>query len=92
MGLANYISGYFCKSNLGIEKGTPYFYEAIINQLGLKPSEVTMVGDSYEKDILPALEAGLGAIWYSAGAVNRPSDRVFRQISCLRELCILAAI
>lgn len=57
--LDKYLSGYFCKASLGIEKGTALFYERIFRALNEEPGEVTMIGDNLEKDILPALEAGI---------------------------------
>lgn len=63
VGLSKYIDGYFCKASIGLSKYEPGFYPAIISQLGIKPQEVTMIGDILEKDIYPALEAGLQAVW-----------------------------
>jgi putative hydrolase of the HAD superfamily len=34
-----------------------------VEALGLKPEEVTVVGDSLEKDIIPAHEAGCRTVW-----------------------------
>ncbi|MFM2588061.1 HAD family hydrolase [Vibrio sp. TBV020] len=64
VGLDTYISGYFCKANLGLEKQDPEFYKAIIASIGQTANNVTMVGDSLEKDIYPALSAGLTAIYF----------------------------
>lgn len=85
-GLSQFISGYFCRANLGIGKGTPDFYLAILDQLGIEASEVTMVGDSYENDISPALQAGLFAIWLRHGSSRQESDTNLRVVSGLHEL------
>ncbi|KZX67777.1 hydrolase [Vibrio sp. HI00D65] len=70
VGLSQYIDGYFCKASIGLSKYEPGFYSAIISQLGIKPQEITMIGDSLEKDIYPALEAGLQAVWLNTeGAI-----------------------
>ena len=60
--LDKYISGYFCKANIGIEKGSPDFLLSILNKLGKQPKQVTMVGDNLKKDIEPALELGINAV------------------------------
>lgn len=86
--LANYISGFFCKSNLGLSKDTPAFYESIISKLGVEASSVTMIGDTYEKDILPSLQAGLNAIWFNPSASDEKCGELCKQITCLRKLCI----
>ncbi len=86
VGLDKYISGYFCKANLGIEKGGLEFLLSILAKLGSDPKRVTMVGDSFEKDIEPALKLGIKAIWLCKG--NTPHSRKsFKTISSLKELC-----
>lgn len=65
VGLSPYISGYFCKANLGIGKGTPEFFHRIIDTLNIDSQSVIMVGDSYDKDIEPAVAAGIQAIWFN---------------------------
>jgi putative hydrolase of the HAD superfamily len=86
VGLDKYITGYFCKSNLGIEKGSPEFLSSILYNLGRNPSQVTMVGDSFKKDIEPALKLGINAIWLSKE--KKPdSNNSFRTIGSLKELC-----
>jgi len=90
VGLARYIDGYFCKANLGLSKSDAGFYEAIISRLNLAPdqvtpNQVTMVGDSLEKDIIPALKAGLNARWFNP--TGKPVERELAQIQHLSELC-----
>ena len=48
---------------VGIRKPDPRIFLLGVEALGLKPEEVTVVGDSLDKDIAPALEAGCQAIW-----------------------------
>ena len=85
-GLSQFISGYFCRANLGIGKGTPNFYKAILRQLGAEASAVTMVGDSYENDILPALEADLQAIWLTADGKDRDCPEDVRTVGKLSDI------
>ncbi len=76
IGLDRYISGYFCKDSLGISKDSPDYYRVIASQLGVEPSQLTMVGDTFDKDITPALAAGLRAVWLSQSAeFHEPGDR-----------------
>ncbi|WP_116870491.1 HAD family hydrolase [Vibrio splendidus] len=90
VGLSKYIAGYFCKASIGLSKYEPGFYPAIISQLGIKPQEITMIGDTLEKDIYPALEAGLQAVWLNTeGAItdtNLPIVEV-QNLTELLELC-----
>ena len=68
--LAQFVSGYFCKANLGIGKGSPAFYLRICQQLNCNPAEVTMIGDSLDNDVKPAVSAGLQAIWFNVNKSN----------------------
>ncbi|MDD9158405.1 HAD family hydrolase [Aliivibrio sp. S4TY2] len=88
VGLSQFISGYFCKSNLGLSKGSPEFYQGIADKLGVEPSQLTMVGDSLEKDIISAQEAGLNAVWFNPLGLGKESYSNFRTISQLHELSI----
>ncbi len=85
VGLDKYISGYFCKHNLGLEKGSPEFLEAILARLGLSPKYVAMVGDDYAKDIKPALAAGIKPFFLTARHVTPLNPRV-TIIHSLKEL------
>lgn len=87
VGLDQYISGYFCKANLGIEKGSTAFLSLILDRLGKSPDQVTMVGDSLEKDLEPARKLGIQALWLSNEPIPKPVSGV-RRISSLRELCV----
>ena len=48
---------------VGIRKPDPRIFLLGVEALGLKPAEVTVVGDSIEKDIHPARTAGCHTIW-----------------------------
>lgn len=64
----------FCLSDLfdaviesalvGVRKPDPKIFAMGVEALGLSPGEVTVVGDSIEKDILPAKSAGCSTIWF----------------------------
>ena len=48
---------------VGIRKPDPHIFLLGVEALGLKPEEVTVVGDSLDKDIIPAQEAGCQTAW-----------------------------
>ena len=48
---------------VGISKPDPRIFLLGVEALGLKPEEVSVVGDSLDKDIIPAREAGCQAVW-----------------------------
>lgn len=86
--LAQYIDGYFCKANLGVGKGTPEFFGRIIKNLKASPEMITMVGDSFENDIAPAISAGIHAIWLNPQNDYSCTDKGARQISKLQDILI----
>ena len=83
--LSQYISGYFCKENIGLEKGTAVFLNAIISTLAIPVSNITMVGDSFIKDIEPAISVGITPIWFTSNSEQLTSDNI-RTIKRLSEL------
>ena len=87
VGLAGYILEFFCQSNLGIGKGTAAYYQAVVKALNVEAGEVTMVGDILHRDILPAVEVGLNAIWYTPDMPLEEVCNDYQQIQHLRELC-----
>ncbi|WP_211340349.1 HAD family hydrolase [Amphritea balenae] len=85
VGLSQFISGYFCKANLGLSKGSPQFFESILNKLNVSSESVAMVGDNLEKDIKPAISAGIQPIWFTQCDTGVELDNV-KVIKNLREL------
>jgi len=85
VGLSEFITGYFCKDNLGLAKGTPEFLEAIISTLNTPTQNIAMVGDNFEKDIKPAIAVGINPIWFTPNN-NAASSSNVRTINRLSEL------
>ncbi len=48
---------------VGIRKPDPQIFLLGVDALGMKPEEVTVVGDSLEKDIIPAKRVGCHTVW-----------------------------
>ena len=48
---------------VGVRKPDPRIFTLGVEALGLRPEEVIVVGDSLDKDILPARQAGCQAVW-----------------------------
>ena len=48
---------------VGVRKPDPRIFLLGVEALGLKPEEVTAVGDSLEKDVIPARQAGCRTVW-----------------------------
>ena len=49
---------------VGVRKPDLRIYSLGVEALGLRPEEVVVVGDSIEKDIIPAQKAGCQTVWF----------------------------
>lgn len=52
---------------LGVEKPQPAFFARVLELVDAPPERVTYVGDRVDNDVLPALAAGLRAVWLRRG-------------------------
>jgi FMN phosphatase YigB (HAD superfamily) len=46
----------------GVEKPDPAFFAHVVEKAGVPAEEIVYVGDRVDKDVLPALAAGIGAV------------------------------
>ncbi|MEH6650064.1 MAG: HAD family hydrolase [Motiliproteus sp.] len=92
VGLDRYLTGYFCQNNVGVAKGTAEFLPRILQRLDVQCDQVTMVGDSFSKDIAPALAAGINAVWLSRDTnTNLATQRhpLLQRVTSLQQICPL---
>jgi len=60
---------------VGVRKPDPQIFILGVEALGLKPKEVVVVGDSMDKDIIPAKKAGCQTVWFKGeGWTDDPVD------------------
>ncbi|MDO6487065.1 HAD hydrolase-like protein [Colwellia sp. 6_MG-2023] len=76
VGLSQFITGYFCQENVGFLKGSPEFLSSILNKLNTPLANIAMVGDNFEKDINPAINAGIKPIWFTQKNIENSHDNV----------------
>ena len=86
VGLDPYIERIYSVKNLGVKKTDPAFYRYILNDLGLPPEQVVMVGDHYQADVLSPTAAGLRAVWFNRLSDEQRRDEHIRTIHALEEL------
>ena len=61
-----YISGFFMSEDIGFQKPAKEFFFACTNALyPIRPSEIVMIGDSVNADIIGAKGFGLKTIWFN---------------------------
>jgi len=87
VGLSQFISGYFCKANLGFTKGCDEFLDAILVNLNIPAANVAMVGDNFEKDIKPAIAIGIQPFWFTQKSIESiPKDvHIIKALSALHK-------
>ncbi len=76
VGLSQFITGYFCKANLGLSKGSPDFLNSILDKLNVTSAYVAMVGDNFDKDIKPAIATGIQPFWFTSKSIESDVDNV----------------
>ena len=59
---------------VGIRKPDQQIFLLGVDALGMKPEEVTVVGDSLEKDIIPAKRAGCHTVWLKGEGWTNAQD------------------
>ena len=55
-------------AEVGIRKPDARIYEMGVQELGFEPAEVAVVGDSFQKDMMPAKQIGCCAVWLKGKA------------------------
>lgn len=85
--IGEYISDIIVSEEVGVDKPNPEIFHTLLRKANLKPEEVIMVGDSLDKDIKGAQNAGIASIWYNPeGDVNAIDIVPDYEISNLLEL------
>lgn len=57
----------FCFTELGYRKDSAEFWAHVVESLGVRASDIAMVGDSLEQDVLGPRRWGVHAIWFNEG-------------------------
>lgn len=75
-------------SKVGIRKPDPDIFKLAIKELGDAPSDILVIGDSYENDIIPAQKLGCQALWLKGKSWNetREIDSSVETISSLEDV------
>lgn len=78
--IRSYFDTVVVSDDYGISKPDPRIYEIAAKQLGLEPSEIVFVGDSFMTDILGAYRAGMVPVWICSDPLKQTviEDKVKR--------------
>ncbi len=64
-GIAHYFKRLILSDEIGVTKPDRRLFDYALQQIGAEPSEVLIVGDNYDADILGAINAGWSAIYFN---------------------------
>lgn len=76
----------FCFRQVGHRKPEAEFYRAVLKRLGLKASEVFMVGDLFDGDVRAANAQGIAAVWFHPGSQVSKTGPAHRTIHRFEDL------
>lgn len=77
VGLADTFSPVVISANYGFRKPDPRIFRIALDRLGVGPADVMHVGDSWQRDVVGASDAGIHPCWICrdpAEAARRPAD------------------
>jgi putative hydrolase of the HAD superfamily len=63
IGFTEYLDVMIDSEQVGIEKPHPGIFSLAMQKLGVKPEDTFVIGDSYERDIVPSKISGCNTIW-----------------------------
>ena len=76
-------------SVVGVRKPDPEIFRLGVASLGLEPQQTVMIGDSHEKDILPAASIGCHTVWLHNNELLSVNNIPAQTITSLKELKLL---
>ena len=65
LGIADFVDVFVSSEEAGAEKPDRRIFDMAIHKLGMPSSEMIYVGDSYEKDVIGASDAGIRPVWFN---------------------------
>jgi putative hydrolase of the HAD superfamily len=89
LNLAPWIDCIVTSEEVGFEKPHRLMFSQVLKKMGVSSSDVCMIGDDYEKDILGAQKMGIFSLWLNADNQQRNTTalkgRVFKSFSEIRQ-------
>ena len=86
VGVEQHFRSIFTAKTIGMKKNEPEFWLYVFNALEAKPEEITVVGDSFEGDVVSPNSVGLRAIWLNRFTAENRCGALYHTIHNLTEL------
>ena len=87
-GLTPYFSTVTDSESVGVKKPNPLIFQKALSDASCNPTSSVMIGDSYEADILGALQVGMNAIHFMPLVKKHPQE--YQEIDNLIQLSFLS--
>jgi FMN phosphatase YigB (HAD superfamily) len=71
VGVFPLVSGFCLSGEIGVSKPDAEFYAYVIEAANAKPERILHVGNTIDEDIIPALAAGMHAVYVTTGNPDR---------------------
>jgi putative hydrolase of the HAD superfamily len=85
-GLSGSFAAVAISGEVGVGKPSADVFHGVLDRLGARPEDSVMVGDSWERDVLGALAAGMRAVWIADGRTAPGQDPRVAVVDSVREL------
>jgi HAD superfamily hydrolase (TIGR01509 family) len=85
VGIRHFFDHLWTSRELGATKLSPAFFQAILRELELEGQACAIVGNDYEKDIVPAKAAGMWTVWLAPSPAPEVPD-AYAVIHSMKEL------
>lgn len=92
-GLSNAFDVVIDSGRVGVSKPDPRIFMLALEKLDLRPEQAVFIGDSYERDMVPAAGIGMKTIWLKGPAPRMPEnappiDAIITRLSELEALAL----
>lgn len=84
--LKKYFDWIILSCNVGLSKPNPRFFKIVCNYFDIEPSEICIVGDDYENDMIPAKEVGFKTILLDRNKEFSNTESVDAVVNSLNEV------
>jgi len=74
LGIEEYFDVIIDSTNVGARKPDPEIFKISLGELGIAPRDALVIGDSYERDIVPAKSIGCVTVWLRGRSWKEPSE------------------
>lgn len=85
LGLAFFFEDVFVSEELKVSKSKA-FYKKVVSKLGLKPEQVVVIGDRFDKDVSPARQVGCVTIRVHAGKYSNQKGKADFELDNFQQL------